>query len=738
MITDVLNKLQSYNFKVTDKGIISKYSQRTRRYEVAGQINDVGVYFHAQNVPPFKQGQNTFKDIFGENVNYNYTPIQRDAEIEHTFSFSDYINTTQSKNQFLIYLKDFHKKTLNKDLKTNLYDIRGVKSGNFADATLFPYINYDNEFLTAKIVKYNSNTGKRLKENYSNTWFHSEKTIKSKLGINGKISKNVNCFFGENLIADNDKPVVIVEAEKTAILLSYAFPQTVFIATGGIAKLKNLDYSFLADRQVFVFPDNGAKEWHEIAAARSWWVSDILENSGEPGEDIADYLTDHTDDKRGGVWFELYEQLWNINARELTTKNIKGLSINFEHKKELSFNYCLPIPKDTGLTYYFDNAKGQPFKGSNFLIYENEFQVLNANIDFNKTFKNEFGQWQQIGANEFIKRLEKCFRIVKHLNPDKDYRPLFSKVLYNIILNSNHTFNIGYIERVLIPLWDNDSNDVGKYLKYRNWRFASTDSMDRKDFQLKLNEDKKLHQTNQFLKRLQPLLDKKEYIKPEYIDLHDKRINTGVWNFIQEYNKNVLGCGTFGNYESKLKIDEYLTFCNKKIKRTRKLDSTYYNSNIGCPKNEYDFKLPSIKYIKQEAGVGQNIIKEYFNFKPNPEELLNIKEKIQYYISNPHNFTFERVNGRLTAIPDAEKFNARQEPTKEKLIDCAAAFDYNLNLKGSVLNIPEADAIQRDDQFLASWILFHNPGLNEEDRDFIKKCPMSFITKKDNFLQAAC
>jgi hypothetical protein len=262
--------------------------------------------------------------------------------------------------------------------------------------------------------------------------------------------------------------------------------------------------------------------------------------------------------------------------------------------------------------------------------------------------------------------------------------------------------------------------------------------MDRKDFQLKLNEDKKLHQTNQFLKRLQPLLDKKEYIKPEYIDLHDKRINTGVWNFIQEYNKNVLGCGTFGNYESKLKIDEYLTFCNKKIKRTRKLDSTYYNSNIGCPKNEYDFKLPSIKYIKQEAGVGQNIIKEYFNFKPNPEELLNIKEKIQYYISNPHNFTFERVNGRLTAIPDAEKFNARQEPTKEKLIDCAAAFDYNLNLKGSVLNIPEADAIQRDDQFLASWILFHNPGLNEEDRDFIKKCPMSFITKKDNFLQAAC
>jgi hypothetical protein len=180
---DLITKLQSYNFKVTEKGIISKYSQRARRYEVAGQINEAGVYFHAQNVPPFKQGQNTLKDIFGDNTSYTYTPIQIKKEIEHSFSFEDYKTTTQSKNHFSIYLKRFHREALNSELNSNLYDVRGGKEGYFKDATLFPYINFNDEFITAKIVKYNSNTGKRLKENFSNTWFHSEKTIKNELGI---------------------------------------------------------------------------------------------------------------------------------------------------------------------------------------------------------------------------------------------------------------------------------------------------------------------------------------------------------------------------------------------------------------------------------------------------------------------------------------------------------------------------------------------------------------------------
>ena len=165
MKTDIVNRLELQGYKVSNRGYVSKYSKKTRRSEVAGQINDAGVYFYAQNVSPFQQGQNTYKDIFGVHVapeERTFTPTLEN-EVEHTFTFNNYKATTQAKNQFNIFLKGFHKYRFSTPLKTNTYDIRGVKDGYLTDATLFPYINYDNEFVTAKIVKYNSNSGKRIK-----------------------------------------------------------------------------------------------------------------------------------------------------------------------------------------------------------------------------------------------------------------------------------------------------------------------------------------------------------------------------------------------------------------------------------------------------------------------------------------------------------------------------------------------------------------------------------------------
>lgn len=741
MNVDIINKLQFYGYTVDNKGLVYKHSHSTKRKEVAGQLNEAGVYFYAQNVVPFKPAQNTIKDILGNDKPIIYKPFIPKKTIERNFTFKEYYKNTQSKNQFLIYLKKFNKEVLSKELTTNLYNIRGVKSGYFQDATLFPYINFHNEFLTAKIVKYNSNTGKRLKENYSNSWFHSEKTIKKSLGLKDKISKSVDCFFGEHLIAFNDKPIVIVEAEKTAILLSLVFTNTVFIASGGLAKLKGLDWSLLANREVFLYPDNNASEWFEIANNRGWFASNILENNSKKGEDVADYLTNYkTDPLRAKIWSKLYEEIWCIDNRELTVKDNKTYSLGFENKKKLSFNYCLPIEKEIGLNTYLDTAKGLSFKGKHFQLFENDFKVLNANIDFNKTYKTEFG-WRQMDVDTFIVKLEKCFRIIKHLNPKKDYLKLFSKVLLNILLNSNHTFNISYIERVLIPFWNNDNNEIEKYYKFRNWRFASTEAIEKKDFVKLLNNDKKIFSINQYLKKLQPLLHKKEFILPEQIGLHHKKGNEYVWNIIQKYNTEVLGCKTIHNYNAKLKINEYLNWwyknlskLDKNIKCTHFLDSTYYNSNIYCPAFEYGYKIPSIRNIKNETGIGQNIINEFFNFKHNKNVLNDIIFEVDDYILNPQSFSFERVNGRLVATP---------EPIKEKvneniLLSNEEAFNYDLDLTNSVLNIPEADAIQQNTHFLTSWIYFHNPQLTEEEKEEIKKCPMLFFAPINNrYLQTA-
>ena len=334
----IIQRLQSCGFKVTNSGIIYKQSTTNKSKEKAGQLNERSVYFYAQNVAPFKHGTNTFRDILGS----NYTPGDvgsplhgrktNNTEIQHNFTFEDYIKTTKKKNQFGIYLKS------QAENLTSLYDIRGVKNGYLEDATLLPYIDYNNNFITAKIVKYNTKTGKRNKAQYSNSWFHAYKPIKKELGITDKIQKKINCFFGENLVANNNKPVVIVEAEKTAIILSMLFENIVFIASGGLGKLKTLDYKFLLNRDVSLYPDNGAAEWHEIGKKRNWFVSEILEAKGTKGSDAVDYLEDD-------LWVELEAELNKIANQNIAP----GSELNFSYKEKQTDRFCSTLTKDLGL-----------------------------------------------------------------------------------------------------------------------------------------------------------------------------------------------------------------------------------------------------------------------------------------------------------------------------------------------------------------------------------------------------
>ena len=694
MKVDITNKLELHGFKVSNRGYVSKYSQKTRRSEVAGQINDAGVYFYAQNVSPFQQGLNTYKDIFGLNVapeNRIYKPIIEN-EVEHNFTYNDYISTTKKSNQFQIYLKRFHKKFFSTPLTKNTYDIRGVKDGYLTDATLFPYINYDNDFLTAKIVKYNSNSGKRIKEGFSNNWFHSYKPIKKDLGLKDKITKKIDCFFGEHLLPFNNKPIVIVEAEKTAIILSSFFPNIIFLASGGLTKLKTLDYHFLANRKVYLFPDNSATEWFKIAEARGWWISNVLEDLGTDGNDAIDYLTTHQEDEdHNSIWWNIHDELYNIEANEFENDELVCTSLNFQNKKKTSFSYCLPSLLQLGLNYYKDNAKGVSFRGEHFKIYKEDFQILNANIDFNKAKKID-GEWQQLDAPRFLKKLEKCFRIVKHLNPEASYKKLFSKVLYDLVEHSNHTFNISYVERVLLPFWDASDNNMVRYIKSRNWRFSGSDGIEKENFIKCLHNDQKLFKTNTFLKALKPLLSKKEFILPEYIDLHHKIGNEFVWNIIKQFNKEIIGCTTQRNYTSKLKISEYLNWSiemhnilDPNNKWYIKFDSTYISSNMNCQEICTNKFLPSSRIINDNTLVHRKIIKEYLEFKPNLNLLTDLKTIVSYYIDNPQDFEFTRKNNRLNIEPNKTILEISNIQITEFNLMPEESFDYPLDLTNSVL-----------------------------------------------------
>ena len=739
----VIDRLQSCGFKVTNSGIIYKQSTTNKSKEKAGQLNDRSVYFYAQNVAPFKHGTNTFRDILGS----NYTPGDvgsalhvvktNNTEIQHNFTFEDYINTTKKKNQFGIYLNS------QAENLTSLYDIRGVKNGYLEDATLLPYIDYNNNFITAKIVKYNTKTGKRNKAQYSNSWFHAYKPIKKELGITDKIQKKINCFFGENLVANNNKPVVIVEAEKTAIILSMLFENIVFIASGGLGKLKTLDYKFLLNRDVSLYPDNGASEWHEIGKKRNWFVSEILEAKGTKGSDAVDYL-EHD------LWLEIEAELNKIANQNIAPGN----ELNFSYKEKQTDRFCSTITKELGLIYYTEQSDkerdkqgyyiGNHFKISNY----GEFYCITANVDVNRY---EFIDNKKVKptAEILLKRLEQTFRVLKKLNPDENISYHFDKILNHVLENSNYLFNKYYILKDLMPMWANDANVLNEYIKKRDWVKLNTTIKDDAEFTRLLNDDRKAAATNIILKELEPLINKGEYIEPKLLGLFKAQFNPFVFNLIKDYNKNVIGCNTVNNYNEKIKVCQYLqhveAYTNhyENPKKVQKYHTTYNNTYIACAQNVPTFKKPNQNIVETNTTVAKRIVKEYFNFKPKRNALKNLNTIIEYYLSNPNEISIERIKiGKTTRLVTKNNISLAQmrETLKQQKVSqgltAKEAFNYPLDLSDSILNISQEDAMQENAQFLYSWILFNYPEVTEVEKIEIYKNPINYLLQVNTVIAA--
>lgn len=162
-------------------------------------------------------------------------------------------------------------------------------------ATVFWQTDNQNRVRTGKIMLYNPETGKRIKEPYNHvTWVHS---VLHK-GYNLK-----QCFFGEHLLSENkNRPVALVESEKTTLIAFYYLPQFLWIASGGKNGCFNANsLSVLAERSVVLFPDLGATDYWQskIGLMKSYGIEvqmfDYLEaNASETerkeGYGIADYL----------------------------------------------------------------------------------------------------------------------------------------------------------------------------------------------------------------------------------------------------------------------------------------------------------------------------------------------------------------------------------------------------------------------------------------------------------------
>lgn len=143
------------------------------------------------------------------------------------------------------------------------------------------------------------------------------------------------CLFGEHLISlEPDKPIAIVESEKSAIVASVYFPQYIWLACGGLSNLSFDKCKVLKGRNVILIPDlGGFIKWQtkakELASTIQVRVSDILEKIAsdkerQAGWDIADYLI-------AGRYAELSKhKIQNLQANNLTQdkKEVKAHQSN--------------------------------------------------------------------------------------------------------------------------------------------------------------------------------------------------------------------------------------------------------------------------------------------------------------------------------------------------------------------------------------------------------------------------
>jgi hypothetical protein len=177
-------------------------------------------------------------------------------------------------------------------------------SNRIKGSVVFWYIDKDEQVRSGKVMRYNQYTGKRVKDGKGNIlWVHTLEGWKD--------FRYCPCLYGEHLLRiDRNKPVAIVESEKSAIIAALCMPQYLWMATGGMQNFRGSTLQVLSHRKVVAFPDLGACDrWkditEELPKVRNIMVSDYLERVATQEEkdqklDIADYLLRQTKVQNAG------------------------------------------------------------------------------------------------------------------------------------------------------------------------------------------------------------------------------------------------------------------------------------------------------------------------------------------------------------------------------------------------------------------------------------------------------
>ncbi|WP_454803473.1 DUF6371 domain-containing protein [Mucilaginibacter phyllosphaerae] len=185
----------------------------------------------------------------------------RPVTVAEYYISPDYVN-----NSFVDYDKNnFYQYLINRfglDVAAQLAQTYRIgTSSHWHGATIFWQLDARGHVRTGKIMLYNKQNGKRVKQPFNHiTWAHTQ--ILKGMDVPPAFHLN-QCLFGEHLLITAPyKPVAIVESEKTAIIGAALMPAFIWLACGSLEGLSLSKCKVLHGRKVMLFPDvNAYEKW---------------------------------------------------------------------------------------------------------------------------------------------------------------------------------------------------------------------------------------------------------------------------------------------------------------------------------------------------------------------------------------------------------------------------------------------------------------------------------------------
>ncbi|OYX85129.1 MAG: hypothetical protein B7Y83_05920 [Flavobacteriales bacterium 32-34-25] len=205
----------------------------------------------------------------------------------HTLEILEETFINASSNYFIHFLKTIFS---NDEVKKAVFNYFIGTWEQWKGTTVFWQIDQQEGIHHGKVMLYNPATGKRVKNKEAKSIISS---VRSLAKLDGFILEQ--CLFGLHLVNESTKVIGLVEAEKTAVIMSIFKPNYVWLATGSKNGFKYEFMKPIKDFKVVAFPDKSEyNDWLNKAIELNGFgfkisVNDWLENTDySNGTDLAD------------------------------------------------------------------------------------------------------------------------------------------------------------------------------------------------------------------------------------------------------------------------------------------------------------------------------------------------------------------------------------------------------------------------------------------------------------------